>query len=484
MVALDDRGTPHLMNLKSILTYYTKHRQVVIIRRSQFELKATRARLHILEGYLKALDHLDEVIETIKSSKDSDDAKKNLIEKFGFSEIQAVAILDLQLRKLSALERQKIQEEYDELLATITRLITLLRDPIAILNVIVSELEELVKVYGDARKTKVVKSKLGEFSEEDLVAKEDNLVAITKEGYVKRMPLGTYRSQRRGGKGVMGMTTKDEDEILHLTVGNTHDFALFFTNTGKVFMNRVFELPEGSRQAKGQAIINLINIEQDEKVMALMTIPGGTLESKNHFITMITKKGLVKKTPISEYASIRSGGKIGINLKDNDELVRAQVTNGENYLLLVTRDGKSIKFKESDVNPTGRDTMGVKGIALKKDDFVIAAETFEIMPARPDDKRRKFYREILLVTENGIGKRTDVSEYPEQKRGGQGVKVAELTDKTGKVAAAQMVSEVDLQLVMTTKRRSTQGVILMRPTKGDKVTSITTLQEEEEEGVV
>ncbi|KKU89046.1 MAG: gyrase subunit A protein [Microgenomates group bacterium GW2011_GWF2_47_9] len=384
-------------------------------------------------------------------------------------------------------------------MATITRLITLLRDPIAILNVIVSELEELVKVYGDARKTKVVKSKLGEFSEEDLVAKEDNLVAITKEGYVKRMPLGTYRSQRRGGKGVMGMTTKDEDEILHLTVGNTHDFALFFTNTGKVFMNRVFELPEGSRQAKGQAIINLINIEQDEKVMALMTIPGGTLESKNHFITMVTKKGLVKKTPISEYASIRSGGKIGINLKDNDELVRAQVTNGENYLLLVTRDGKSIKFKESDVNPTGRDTMGVKGIALKKDDFVIAAETFEIMPARPDDKRRKFYREILLVTENGIGKRTDVSEYPEQKRGGQGVKVAELTDKTGKVAAAQMVSEVDLQLVMTTKSaqviklpmknikvlgRSTQGVILMRPTKGDKVTSITTLQEEEEEGVV
>ncbi|MFH2019351.1 MAG: DNA gyrase subunit A [bacterium] len=496
MVALDEKGTPHLMNLKTILTHYVLHRQNVIVRRSQFELRTARARIHILEGFVKALDNLDAVIETIKKSKDTLDAKNNLIKKFGFSEIQAIAILDLQLRRLSALERQKIEEEYQELLKVINALIKLLKNPASILGVIVSELTELKKLYGDPRRTKVIKSKLGEFSEEDLVAKEDNLVTITREGYVKRMPVGTYRSQRRGGKGVMGMTTKEDDEIIHMTVANTHDYCLFFTDTGKVFMTRVFELPEGSRTAKGQAIINTISIEQTEKVLALTAIPGDVLESQNHFITMATKNGLVKKTPISEYANIRAGGKIGINLRDGDELVRAQVTDGTNYLLLVTKQGKSIKFKESDVNPTGRDTMGVKGVSLKKGDFVIAAETFEIKPAKPADKRRKFFREILVVTEKGLGKRTDVEEYPAQKRGGQGVKVAELSDRTGSIASARMVTEADLQVVLTTKAaqviklplknikvlgRSTQGVILMRPHKGDLVTSVTTLQESEDE---
>jgi len=496
MVALDEKGTPHLMNLKTILSHYVSHRQNVVVRRSQFELRAARARIHILEGYIKALDNLDAVIETIKKSKDTLDAKNNLMKKFGFSEIQAVAILDLQLRRLSALERQKIEEEYQELLKIINALIKLLKNPASILGVIVSELTELKKLYGDPRRTKVIKSKLGEFSEEDLVAKEDNLVTITREGYVKRMPVGTYRSQRRGGKGVMGMTTKEDDEIIHMTVANTHDYCLFFTDTGKVFMTRVFELPEGSRVAKGQAIINTINITQEEKVLALTAIPGDILESQNHFITMVTKKGLVKKTPITEYANIRASGKIGINLREGDELVRAQVTDGKNYLLLVTKHGKSIKFKESDVNPTGRDTMGVKGVSLKKGDFVIAAETFEIKPMKPADKRRKFFREILVVTEKGLGKRTDVEEYPSQKRGGQGVKVAELSERTGLIASARMVTEADKQVVLTTKAaqviklplknikvlgRSTQGVILMRPHKGDLVTSVTTLQESDDE---
>jgi len=362
----------------------------------------------------------------------------------------------------------------------------------------VGELEVLKKDFGDERRTKVVKGKLGDFSEEDLVAKVDNLVTITKEGYVKRMPVGTYRSQRRGGKGVMGMTTKEDDEIMHMTVANTHDYCLFFTNTGKVFAVRAFELPEGSRTAKGQALINLINIEQDEKVQALLTLPKDLLNSQDHFITQVTSKGLVKKTPLKEYASIRTSGKIGISLKKDDELVKVQVTDGQNYILIVTKEGKSIKFKESAVNPTGRDTMGVKGITLKGDDVVISAETFEIKPIRPEDKRKKFFREILVVTEKGLGKRTDVDEYPEQNRGGQGVKVAELSPKTGKVAAARLVTEVDEQVVMTTRHaqviklplknikvlgRSTQGVILMRPTSGDFVTSVTTLQDAEEEEV-
>lgn len=498
MVALDESGTPHLMNLKTILSHYVKHRQMVVVRRSQFELKEARARLHILEGFKKALDHLDEVIATIRKSKDTEDAKKNLIEKFGFSEIQAVAILDMQLRRLSALERQKIEDEYNALVLRIKDLVTLLLDPQAILATINKELSELKDVYGDPRRTKVIKAKLGEFSEEDLVAAEDNLVAITRDGYIKRMPLSTYRTQRRGGKGVVGMTTKDTDEILHMTVANTHDFILFFTNTGKVYSLRAFELPEGSRQAKGQAIINLLNIEQGENIQALLTVAKDTLSAGKHFVTMATSRGMIKKTALSEYSNIRATGKIGISLRDGDQLIKTELSHGQNYIILVTRGGKSIKFKETDVTPTGRDTMGVKGITLKESDEVIAMETVEINPVKPVDGRRKFFREILVVTEKGLGKRTSVDEYPEQNRGGQGVKVAELSDKTGLVAAVRMVTEFDEQVVITTKAaqviklplknikvlgRSTQGVILMRPAPGDLVTSVTTLQEPEEEDV-
>lgn len=498
MVALDEQGTPHLMNLKTILGHYVKHRQTVIVRRSQFELKENRARIHILEGYIKALDHLDEVIKTIRASKDTEEAKAQLIKKFGFSEIQAVAILDMQLRRLSALERKKIEDEYNALMVRINELLALLKDPKAILSTITKELKELKEIYGDPRKTKVIKGKLGEFSEEDLVAAEDNLVAITRDGYVKRMPLSTYRTQRRGGKGVVGMTTKDTDEILHMTVANTHDFALFFTNTGKVYSMRVFELPEGSRTAKGQAIINLLNIEQGEMVQAVLAVNKDLLKDKGHFITMATSNGMIKKTPLSEYESIRQSGKIGISLRDNDQLIKVEISHGQNYIILVTKGGKSIKFKETDVTATGRDTMGVKGMTLKAGDAVIAMETVEITPPKPDDKRRKFFREILAVTEHGLGKRTDVGEYPEQKRGGQGVKVAELSERTGDIAAVRMVTEDDEQVVITTKQaqviklplknikvlgRSTQGVILMRPASGDVVTSVTTLQDAEEEEV-
>lgn len=496
MVALDEAGTPHLMNLKTILTHYVKHRQGVIVRRSQYELKEARARLHILEGFIKALDHLDEVIQTIRGSKDTDDAKANLITKFGFSEIQAVAILDMQLRRLSALERRKIEDEYNALLARINALLSLLQDPKAILGTITQELQALKAEYGDPRQTKVIKGKLGEFSEEDLVASEDNLVAITRDGYIKRMSVSTYRTQRRGGKGVIGMTTKDSDEILHMAVCNTHDYCLFFTDAGKVYSLRAFELPEGSRTAKGQAIINLLSIEQGEQVQALLCIPKDLLGDQDYFVTMATQRGMVKKTSLAQFANIRASGKIAIALRGGDKLIKVELSRGDNYIILVTRGGKSIKFPETDVTATGRDTMGVKGMTLKGDDEVIAMETVEIEPEKPDDKRRKFFREILVVTAKGLGKRTSVEEYPEQKRGGQGVKVAELSDRTGQIAAVRMVTEDDAQVVITTKAaqviklplknikvlgRSTQGVILMRPSQGDVVTSVTTLGGEGEE---
>src|SRR3989339_554329 len=343
MVALDEQGTPHLMNLKTILSHYVKHRQTVIVRRSQFELKEARARIHILEGLKIALDHLDEVIKTIRASRDTDDAKANLIKKFSFSEIQAIAILDMQLRRLSALERKKIEDEYNALMVRINELLALLKDPKAILKTITKELAELKEIYGDPRKTKVIKGKLGEFSEEDLVAAEDNLVAITRDGYVKRMPINTYRTQRRGGKGVIGMTTKDTDEILHMTVGNTHDVVLFFTNTGKVYSLRAFELPEGSRSSKGQAIINLLNIEQGEMVQAVLTLPKDLLNDQGHYITMATGNGMIKKTPLTEYANIRNSGKIGISLRDNDQLIKVEISHGQNFIILVTKGGKSIK---------------------------------------------------------------------------------------------------------------------------------------------
>lgn len=496
MVALDGEGTPHLMTLKQILIYYVRHRQTVIVRRSQYELRSSRARIHILEGFIKALENLDAVIDTIKKSKDPDNAKINLMKKFEFSEIQAVAILDMQLRKLSALERQKIEDEYKELMKIIDKLRSLLKDPTKILKVIVKEIEELKEKYGDDRRSRVVKNKLGEFSEEDFVGKEENLITITKAGYIKRMPIDTYRSQRRGGKGVMGMTTKEEDEILHMTSGNTHDYILFFTDRGKVYSLRVFELPEGSRQAKGQAVVNLINIEQQEKVETVITISKEQFEKEKAFIAIATRKGIIKKTALKQYKSIRASGKIGINMRPDDQLINARITNGEQYIMLVTHLGKSIKFAEKEVKPTGRDTMGVKGIKLKKDDYIITMDTFEKKTSIPKDKRRKFFREILVVTEHGLGKRTNVDEYPSQRRGGQGVKVGEVTKKTGNVAGALLVREDVEQIVLTTKAaqviklplrnikvlgRSTQGVILMRPKKGDLITSVTAIKYTEEE---
>jgi DNA gyrase subunit A len=497
MVALSSEGTPQLMNLKTILLEYVRHRQLVIVRRAQHELLAAQQRAHILEGLLIALDHLDEVIDIIRNSPDADIAKVRLITKFKFSDVQAIAILDMQLRRLAALERKKIEDEYAALKAKIDYLTGLLQDPTQILDVIVEEVGELANTYGDERKTKVVKSKLGSFSEEDLVAAEDVVITMTESGYIKRLPPATYRSQRRGGKGVSGMTTKEDDVIKYILSANTHDNLLIFTNKGKVFQLKVHELPSGSRQAKGQAIINLIQIDQGETIQSMIPVTSKLDQIKDMHITLATKAGIVKKTAIKEFQNIRTTGIIAIILNEGDELVWGDITDGNNDLLLVTYTGKSIRFSEKQIRSTARDTKGVKGINLGKKDYVVAVESINPNPDKPDDKRRKFFHDLLVITEKGMGKRTPVGQYPTQNRGGQGVKAANISPKTGNIAAAFSVNQTIDHIMITTSnaqiiklplknipqlKRPTQGVILMRLNKsGDKVVAATAIEENEEE---
>jgi DNA gyrase subunit A len=496
VVALTSDGTPHLLNLKQILMEYTAHRQNVVVRRSQFELKSAKDRAHILEGLLIALNNIDEVIETIKKSPDTETAKTNLMSKFGLSEIQSVAILDMQLRKLAALERQKIEAEYQELMKTIEKLIIILKNPKQVLQIIADEIEKLALDYPEKRRTKVVATAPGSLSEEDLIPAEETIVALTKSGYIKRMPLATFKTQKRGGKGVSGMTIKDTDEIHLLTDANTHDRLLVFTSKGKVFSLKVWELPEGSRISKGQAIINLINIDTDETIQSILPLSNG--HDKTAYLFFTTKRGVVKRTSIAKYENIKSNGLIAIKLNDGDSLVWVNKTSGTDHISLVSRDGKSIRFQEGDVRPTDRDTMGVRGILLKGDDYIISMESFSPVEPVSADKRVKFFRDFLIVTEKGMGKRTPLNEYPVQNRSGQGLKVSETTDKTGKISGALLVDQDSEVLLITTSQgqaiklpikniprlgRATQGVILMRFAKeGDSVAAVTAISESEAEG--
>jgi len=489
MVALVD-DVPQTLNLKQILLEFIRHRQKIVIRRTAFELETAKHRIHILEGLKIALDNLDAVIQTIKKSSTVEIARTNLMKKFNLSEIQAQAILEMQLRRLAALERKKIEDEYKEVGKQIEYLTGLLIDPKKILKVITKELLELKEKYGDPRRTKVWAQAVEELSEEDLVPKENCLVILTKSGYIKRLPTGTYRSQRRGGKGVSGMTTKETDEILYLFLCETHDNILFFSNKGRVFSTRAWDIPEGSRQAKGQAVINLINIDQEEKIQSVLAISQAEKEIK--YLLMATKKGVVKKTELQKFASIRSSGLIAIKLDPNDELCWVKPTSGKNQVLLVSYLGKSIRFKETDIRPTGRNTRGVRGVLLKKGDWVVGMEVLPIKTEKPKDQRRKFFQDILVVMEKGLGKRTAIKEYPVQKRGGMGVKVANVTEKTGKVICCKLVNQEVSQVILTSKKaqiiklplknvprlgRDTQGVILMRFSKpNDTIAAVACLE--------
>ncbi|MBU1085656.1 DNA gyrase subunit A, partial [Patescibacteria group bacterium] len=487
MVALID-GTPQTLNLKQILSEYVKHRQLVIIRRTQYDLKAAKLRAHILEGLIIALDNLDEVIATIKKSSTADTAKVNLMKKFELSDIQAQAILDMQLRRLAALERKKIEDEYQALKITIDKLITLLSTPKKVISTITKELAELKEKYADPRRTRVIKRSLNNFSDEDLEPEEECLITMTKTGYIKRMPTDTYKSQRRGGKGVTGMFTKDEDEVSRMFKANTHDTMLIFSDRGRVFKFKVYEIPQGSRQSKGQAVINLANINVDEKIQSVITIDKNKTEAG--YLLMVTKKGTIKKTALKLYSNIRTNGIRAINLKDDDQLVWAKRTSGKYNVMLVSHLGQSIMFKETDARPIGRTASGVKGINLNDQDYVVGMAAFN--PGRLKAKgKRKLVNDIFVVMEKGLGKRTAIENFPLQKRGGKGVKVAKLTAKTGNLVSAIMVTEQTKTAILTSKKaqviklpmrnikrigRTTQGVILMRFNKSaDSVAAVALL---------
>ena len=487
-------GTPYTLNLKQILTEYVKHRQRVITRRTIFELTEAKKRAHILEGYKIALDHLDEVIKTIRASKTQEDAKINLIKKFGFSDIQATAILDMQLRRLAALEREKIEKEYAEIKKLIDRLTEILKLPKKVLDIIITELSELKEKFGDVRRTKIYKSAIGEFSEEDLVPKEETLITVTKTGYIKRLSANAYRAQRRGGKGVIGMTTKEEDEIEHILSATTHDTLLFFTDKGRVFGTKAWDIVESSRQAKGQALVNLLNLEQGEEVKSILPL---TKESGAKNLIMATRLGVIKKTALSEFENLRSSGLIAIKLRTGDALVSVHLTKGDSHVILLSQKGKSIRFPEVNVRPMGRSTTGVTGIKLNSDDIVVGMDTFPGKETIPSDKRKKVFRDILTISENGLGKRTPIHLFPVQKRAGKGVKAAVTSSKTGNIKTATMVTQKIEQVVITSKMgqviklpfrnipqlgRATQGVILMRfANKGDSVAAAAVLEKEIEE---
>lgn len=478
-------GIPQTLNLKIILEEYLKHRYLVITKRSEFELKQAKARLHILEGLKIAVDNIDAVIKTIRASKTQEDAKNNLMRKFKLSEIQSIAILDMQLRRLAALERQKIEDELMMVKETIAYLEDLLAHPVKILSVIKDELKVVKEKYADQRRTKVYKSKIGEFSEEDLIPNESTVITITNTGYIKRQSLNSFRVQQRGGKGVKGMTTKEEDGILNIRYAQTHDNILFFTNRGKVYQLRAFEIAESSRTSKGTAVVNLINVEQGEKVESFINYKLGkpTEEFPYKYVFLTTQKGTVKKTALSEFENIRRNGIIAIKLDKGDELAWSSLTEGDNDVILTTREGKAIRFSEKSVRSLGRATSGVRGILLKGEDKVIGMDVI----------KKRDSADLLTIMENGLGKKSPVSQFRGQSRGGQGVKVAKVTPKTGKVAFCQVIPPNHNIVIMTSKRgqcvkmelgqiprhsRNTQGVKLMRFSNStDKVASATCVEE-------
>jgi len=469
MLALVD-GVPRVLSLPQLLHHYIDHQREVVIRRTRFELAKAEARAHILAGLLVALKNLDEVIAIIRKSKEVADARSRLMKRFVLSEEQANAILDMRLQRLTALEREKIEIEHKELLQRSEYLKGVLADEAKILKIIKDELTEIKSKHGDERRTEIAASAT-DLEIEDLIAEEEMVITITRSGYVKRLPVTTYRIQRRGGRGVIGMDLKEDDFVEHLFITSTHDYILFFSNKGKVYRVKVHELPLGSRQAKGQAIVNLLAVEPGEEIAAV--IAARTFEP-DRFLIMATKKGLVKKTPFVEYDSTRKEGLNAITLKDDDELIEVRLTKGDQDVLLVSRKGQAIRFKEADVRPMGRTAMGVKGINLAKGDLVIGMGI-----ARED-------ADLFIVTEKGYGKRTPVSKYPLQARGGKGVRTINLVAPKGFLAGQKIVKKNHELMISSSEGilirvpvegipvlgRNTQGVKIMNLTGKDRVSAL------------
>lgn len=480
MLALVDGIQPQVLSLKSVLEEYGKHREVVVRRRSEFDLARAKERAHILEGLKKALDHIDAVIQTIKKSRDRDDAHKNLMQKFKFSDIQAHAILEMRLQTLAGLEKQKIEDELKEKLALIKDLEALLKDRRKLFALIKKELFEAKEKYGDERKTQLVKGAVREIAEEDIIPEEETIIALTRGGYIKRVKPDSYRAQKRGGKGMMGMETKEEDVVEHFTNANTHSDLLFFSGTGKVFQVKAYEIPEGSRVAKGKAIHNFISIGTNEVINSVLAAPKLKKGEKHEgYLVMATKNGIIKKVEGGAFENVRRSGLTAIKLKANDALRWVKTTHGKDEIVMVTRLGQAIRFSERDIRPMGRNAAGVKAMRLKKGDEVIG---FDIIPEGEAGKSAQ----LLVMTELGYGKRTPVKEYKRQKRGGSGIKTAKVTSKNGAIAGMYaIIGEAELiaisrkgQVIRTALNtipilgRATQGVRVMKLDSGDTVASI------------
>jgi DNA gyrase subunit A len=495
LLALVDGIQPEILSLADVLKYFIKHREEVVTRRTKYDLEKAKERAHILEGLVIALKNIDAVIQTIKKSADREEARTNLIKKFGLTERQAVAILEMRLQTLAGLERKKIEDELKELLERIKELLAILNSPEKLKTIIKNELLDMRERFGDKRRTKVVKGKLGEITEVDLVPLEETIVTLTTGGYIKRINPTTYKIQKRGGKGIMGMKTMQDDIVEHFLAASTHDNLMFFTDSGKVFQTQVYEIPEGNRVARGRGLLNFLELSQEEKVLSLIPMPG-TIgpkpavkegEAKDKYLVMITKNGRIKKTDLKEFENVRKSGIIAIKLEKGDALKKVVKTTGEDDIILATKNGTSIRFKEKDIRPMGRGAAGVKGISLKKGDEIIGMDVIEKNPPI-DEKGKPAKRQLLIVMEHGYGKRTDIGQYKTQGRGGSGIKTAKITSKTGQIVMSAIVEDIaeeeDLivisqqgQVIRTSVKsisllgRDTQGVRIMKMDEGDKVAS-------------
>ena len=474
MLALVNGIEPQVLNLKAILEEYIAHRRTVIIRRTKYDLNKARERAHILEGLKKALDHIDAIIKTIKKSATKEIAHNNLMKDFNLSDRQTTAILEMKLQTLSGLERKKIEDELEEKRKLIAQLEDILKSEKKIFSIIKDELTRIKEKYGDDRKTKVIKSGIKEFKQEDLVPNEEAIITISKAGYIKRMNPSVYRVQRRGGKGVIGATTREGDVIQKVLSIMTHNNLLFFTNTGKVFQTKAYEIPESTRIAKGQSIVNFLSLSQEESITAIVAF---SQNDKFRYLIMATEKGTIKKTKLKEFENVRRNGLIAIKLDKGDALRWVDTTTGSNEIIITTQNAQAIHFKESDVRSMGRNAAGVRGIKLRPNDKVVGMDVIF-----KDQKGNQ----LLVISENGYGKRTKLKSYKLQKRGGSGLRTASLTAKTGKLISGNIINEnaLDTDMILTSQqgqiiriplksisvlRRTTQGVRVMRPQKGDKV---------------
>lgn len=479
MTSLVDGLEPHVLNLKTMLEEFIKHRQIIIRRRTEYDLRKAKERAHILEGLKIALDHIDEIINTIRKSPTKEEAHANLMKKFKLSELQATAILEIRLQTLAGLERKKIEDELAEKRKLIAKLEDLLAHPKKILGIVKDETIEMRDKYGDERRTQVVKHAVGTFAAEDLIPENQMIVTITKSGYVKRLLPDTYKQQTRGGKGVIGQSLKEEDVVEKLISANTHDDILFFTNKGRVFQTKVYELPEGSRTSKGQALVNFLQLGNGETTTAVLIL-GKKDEAK--FLVMATKKGLIKKVAREEFAKVRRSGMIAIGIKDGDELKWVETTAGDDQIMLSTENGQAIRFNEKDVRAMGRTAAGVGGMRVKKDDNIIS---MDVIRKNLDVKTQ----EVLVITELGLGKKTPLADYKLQKRSGSGIKTVKISPRTGKIVAMYILDakeEHDLVIIsrqgqtirtalnaISTLGRATQGVRVMKLDSGDSVASAT-----------